>query len=200
MRIRYAIVSLLFPSLLFCGEPTPRGDLPHGPVSIRGWVARVEGVPNYGQDGNLYDLNAYVEGIERVSGGVQEDGAFIILGVPPGESTIVFQAPGVDDAAIHFQGLPPKADVLLPGIVLTPDGVSIPRPELAKVRIPNGRGTEVEQVESETTANSLELPTYLVPIRALGDRLNYPLVPARGNTISIAPPNASGEQLATPGD
>lgn len=181
---RYALL-LLAPALLFCSEPTPRKGLPEGPVSIRGWVSRVDGVPNYGHDGNLYDLNAYVDGIERVSGGVQDDGSFVILGVPPGSSTIVFQAPGIDDAAIHFEGLPPKADVLLPGIVLTPDGASIEHPEAAKVRIPHGSDGEVEQIESSTTANGVTLPTYHAPIRTLGDRLNYPKPPARGNVITV---------------
>ncbi|MBW3671353.1 MAG: hypothetical protein KY432_06735 [Acidobacteria bacterium] len=185
MKIRHALLSLLVPALLFCSEPSPRGDLPEGPVSIRGWVSRVDGVPNYGQDGNFYDLNAYVEGIERVSGGVQDNGAFIVLGVPPGQATIVFQAPGIEDAAIHFKGLPPRADVLLPGIVLTPAGASISNPEAAKVRIPRGRQGEIEQIESTTTANGVTLPTYLVPTKKLGDRLNYPEPPTRGNIITV---------------
>lgn len=185
MKIRYALLTLLVPALLFCGEPTPRGDLPAGPVSVRGWVSNVQGVPNYGEDGNFYDLNAYVEGIERVSGGVQPTGAFIILGVPPGQSTIVFQAPGIEDAAIHFEGLPPRADVLLPGIVLTPDGASISNPDAARVRIPRGHQGEIEQIESTTTANGVTLPTYLVPTKNLGDRLNYPEPPKRGNIITV---------------
>lgn len=187
MKTRLAIICFVLPALLSCGESTPRHGLPKGPVSVRGWVARVDGVPNYGKNGYLYDLNAYVDGIERVSGGVQDDGAFIILGVPPGESTVVFQAPGVEGAAIHFEGLPPKADILLPGIVISPEGVTIPHPELAKVRIANGRGTEIEQVESTTTANGVALPTFRVPIRELGDRLNYPVIPPRGNVIRVAP-------------
>lgn len=185
MKFRYAVLALIVPALLFCSEPTPRGDLPDGPVSIRGWVTRVDGVPHYGQDGNLYDLNAYVEGIERVSGGVRDNGAFIILGVPPGDSTIVFQAPGVEGAAIHFKGLPPQADVLLPGIVLAPGGVTISNPEAAKVRIPGRRDGEIEPVESKTTANGVSLPTFIVPTRALGDRLNYPKPPPQGNVISV---------------
>ncbi len=181
------ILTLLVPALLFCGEPKPREGLPAGPVSIRGWVSRVEGVPNYNASGPFYDLNAYVEGIERVTGGVRENGAFIILGVPPGASTIVFQAPGIEGASIHFEGLPPKADVLLPGVVLTPGGATIKNPEAAKVRIPAGREGEIEQIESATTANGVDLPTYNVPLRELGDRLNYPEPPPRSNVISVQP-------------
>lgn len=185
MKAPRVLLTLLVPALLFCGEPKPRGELPAGPVSVRGWVSKVEGVPHYGEDGNFYDLNAYVEGIERVSGGVQENGAFIILGVPPGQSTIVFQAPGIEDAAIHFEGLPPRADVLLPGIILTPDGATISNSEAAKVRIPRGTEGETEEIESTTTANGVTLPTYMVPTRKLGDRLNYPEPPKRGNIITV---------------
>lgn len=185
--IRYSLLTVIVPILLSCGEPVPRGDLPKGPVSVRGWISSVEGVPNYGQDGSFYDLNAYVEGIERVSGGVDEDGSFIVLGVPPGDSTVVFQAPGVDDAAIHFEGLPPRADVLLQGIILTPAGATVENPEEAKVRIPNGRRTEIRQIESTTTANGVALPTYLVPIEALGDRLNHPVPKRKGTVLRMTP-------------
>lgn len=187
MRSKVVWIVLLLPALIQCGgeEGNVRDELPEGPVSIRGWVTRVDGVPNYGQDGNLYDLNAYVEGIERVSGGIRDNGTFVILGVPPGSSTIVFQAPGVEDAAIHFEGLPPRADVLIPGVVLTPGGAAISEPEQAKVRIPRGRAGEVEQIESTTTANGVTLPTYLVPTRELGDRLNHPKPPPRGNLVTM---------------
>jgi hypothetical protein len=170
---------LLALPILFCGEGGPRHGLPEKPVSIRGWVSEIQGVPHYGQPGYFYDLNVYVEGIEKVSGSIAEDGSFIILGVPAGSSTIVFQAPGIDEAAIHFEGLPSAADIFIPGVILTPAGASLQNPEAARVRVLR-RGEPREQIESHTTANGELLPTFLVPREELGDRLNRPTPPARG--------------------
>jgi hypothetical protein len=178
-RARIAATLLLALPILFCGEGGRRHDLPEKPVSIRGWVSEIQGVPHYGQPGYFYDLNVYVEGIEKVSGSIAEDGSFIILGVPAGSSTIVFQAPGIDEAAIHFEGLPSAADILIPGVILTPTGASLQNPEAARVRVLR-RGEPREQIESQTTANGELLPTFLVPREELGDRLNRPTPPARG--------------------
>src|SRR5438876_11755818 len=74
------------------------------PISVRGWIADVAGSPHAPfqtpeteavRKLQLFQsASVWVDNAPYVSGGVAENGSFILLDVPPGKITITFNAPG----------------------------------------------------------------------------------------------------------
>src|SRR5437868_14434802 len=90
------------------GQSSPAPALSRAPISVRGWIADVE----HPADGATRTVEAemarraqlfqstsvFVENAPYVSGGVAENGSFVLLDVPPGNTRIAFTAPGAPEA------------------------------------------------------------------------------------------------------
>lgn len=151
------------------------------PVSVRGWVEDVEGakreqIPDLEiarRTEQFVNTSVWVEGTQFASGGVAENGAFVVLDVPPNNATLGFQAPGADGAQLVMQGVPGTADVLIPGIMLRSGGVRILDPKAIKIRVPSNDNTTKATGQFATVAGH-RVPVVAVPYRELYDRRDYP--------------------------
>src|SRR6476659_7816647 len=97
-RLSFFLIPL---ALLGCGKPQSKyAVVSKEPVSVRGWVLDVEG--SGGGDNAPFrtveteaarkmqlfqSMNIWVEGAPYISGGLAENGSFILLDVPPGNVT-----------------------------------------------------------------------------------------------------------------
>ena len=117
--------------------------------------------------------SVWVENTEFASGGIAENGAFIILDVPPMNATIGFNAPGAETAKIVLKDVPGTADVFIPDLILEPSGATVLDPKKILVRLP-------AKVDKPTpTGKTAKVGGYTVPIieTPLGqmiDRREYP--------------------------
>lgn len=174
-----------------CSAPKSGGATSHGsPVSVRGWIADVEMPPSdlmkvtdpYLQIQRKYamfrDTAISVEGVNYVSGGVAETGAFIMLDVPPGDSIINFQPPGLPDAQLKLRQIPGNGDVLLPGLIIKGTKVELFKPEAAMVRLP-GSGTERKKLDIPAYVGDVRIDVWEVPLSEMTDRREYPTVTTR---------------------
>jgi hypothetical protein len=154
-----------------------------GVVSIRGWVTdavlppgsfRVVGT-NISAEEQRRDIldrtNLAVEGVQFASGAMRDTGSFIILDVPPGDVTILFQVPILGDVPLHLGNVPPSADVLIPGILLSDEGASVPDPSGIRVRVPS---REPAPLNIESTVAGHRVPAVATPLRELADRRDFP--------------------------
>jgi hypothetical protein len=132
--------------LLACGPSQPGGPVvSKEPISVRGWVTDVDGGGNgtyrtveteAARKAQLYQsINVWVEGAPYVSGGLQENGSFLLLDVPPGNVTISFAAPGAPVAKLVLQNVPGNADVYVPALVLAKNSVKFGDPAAVQVRM-----------------------------------------------------------------
>lgn len=180
---RLAVLSLAV-ILSACGGE--KGDfaldnISRQPVSVRGWVDDVAGAKKgetvemeMARRGELFaQTSVWVEGVTYVTGGVSENGAFVMLDVPPGNVTIGFNAPGAETATMALQNIPPNADVLIPNVVLRPDGSSVVDPSQIRVRIP-GDVKELTPTGQTAIVAGNTVPIYAAPIRSFTDRRDYP--------------------------
>jgi len=174
-----------------CAAPKGGGAGAHGsPVSVRGWIADVEMPPSdlmkvtdpYIQIQRKYamfrDTAISVEGVNYVSGGVAETGAFIMLDVPPGDSIINFQPPGLPDAQLKLRQIPGNGDVILPGLLIKGTKVELFKPEDAMVRLA-GTGTERKKLDIPAYVGDVRIDVWEVPLSELADRREYPTVTTR---------------------
>jgi hypothetical protein len=187
---------LLVPILLALGIAAcsaPKGETAaarSGPVSVRGWIADVELPPSHNfmvTDPYLQIQRKYamfretaisVEGVQYVSGGVAETGAFIMLDVPSGDSIINFQPPGLPDAQLRLRQIPGSGDVLLPGLIIKGTQVVLFKPENAMVRLP-GSGTERKKLDIPAFVSDQRIDVWEVPLAEMVDRREYPTVTTR---------------------
>jgi hypothetical protein len=156
--------------------------LSRAPVSVRGWIVDVEGAqpadrtPETEAARRAYlfqNTTVWVENAAFVSGGVAENGAFILLDVPPGNVTVSFTAPGAEGARLVLQNIPGNADVFVPNLLLKKNGVALLDPNGVKVRI----AADVPgPLPTEQTAIVATKPVYVVqvPLTHLADRRDYP--------------------------
>lgn len=165
-----------------CGNETSRtSTVSKEPVSVRGWIDDVQGsvksttpeMETARRTQIFQGTQIWVEGADYVSGGVAENGAFILLDVPPGNVTIGLSAPGVERARIVLQNIPGSADVFLPAVVLKPNGASVVNPQEVKVRVASRIDKPVPTGKSAIVAG-LTVPIVNVPINAMVDRHDYP--------------------------
>lgn len=156
------------------------------PISVRGWLSDVEGGPSApfrtaeteaARKTHLFQA-AYVEVVNApyVSGGIAENGAFLLLDVPPGKVTIVFTAPGAQAARLDMENVPGNADIFLPGIVLKPASVAFSDPKALQVRMA-GRVDKAHPTGAFATIAGLRVPVVETPIAQMADRHDYPVPP-----------------------
>lgn len=166
-----------------CGEPT--ADSPHAlsrqPLSVRGWIEDVEGAKPHAiadveiarRTEQFVNTSVWVEGSQFASGGVAENGSFIILDVPPNNVTIGFQAPGADGAQLVLKNVPGSADVLIPRILLRTGGVKILDPSAIRVRVPSS-GDKAKPTGQMANVAGHQVPVIATPLHELKDRRDYP--------------------------
>lgn len=183
MRLKTSVFLLLIVLLVIaCGGEGKAPRRPaQDPVSIRGWILDIEGVPSDAPDQvfpslnrspiqYILDANVYIPDQQFVSGTI-ENGSFVMLDVANGDVTIMFQAAGIADSPMKVKGVPPSADLVLPGIVIGKERTYLVDPTKAMVRIPSNVA-EVEEIPSTTFVNGDKVPTFSIPIKKMGDRMN----------------------------
>jgi len=154
------------------------------PISVRGWIVDVAGSPRAPFSTPETDVvrriqlfqatNVWVDNAPYVSGGVAENGAFLLLDVPPGNITISFSAPGAPNARLVLQNIPGNADVFVPSVILKADGVAFLDPKSVRVRL----AANVDRpTPAHLTANvaGLAVPVMNTPIAQMVDRHDYPV-------------------------
>jgi hypothetical protein len=182
--MRRPLFALLTIALAACGGGSSENSvykLSRDPVSVRGWIVDVKGA----QHSDIMDVEiarrtqlfqsstVWVEKTEFASGGIAENGGFIILDVPPMNATIGFNAPGAETAKIVLEGVPGTADVFIPDLLLEPNGATVLDPKKILVRLP----ADVDKpTPSGKTAKvgSYTVPIILTPLGQMIDRRDYP--------------------------
>ena len=174
--------------LLACGRP--EGPVvSKEPISVRGWVIDVEGSQNpsfhtveteAARKMQLFQsTNVWIDGAPYVSGGVQENGAFLLLDVPPGNVTITFSAPGVPEAKLVFQNIPGNADVFVPSLLLKKGGVQLLDPAGVKVRMA-AHVDKPQPTRQFAIVAGLKVPVVDTPYAQMDDRHDFPVPPSLG--------------------
>ncbi len=182
-------VSVAFSLLLLaCGPSQPGGPVvSKEPISVRGWIADVEG----GGEGNfrtveteaarkaqLYQsTNVWVDNAPYVSGGVQDNGSFLLLDVPPGNVTITFSAPGAPDAKLVLQGVPGNADVFVPSLVLAKTSAKLGDPAAVQVRMA-AKIDKPHPTGAFAVVAGRKIPIVEAPLAQLAERHEFPTPPA----------------------
>lgn len=170
-----------------CSDDT--SSAPHvskDPISVRGWLVDVEGGPSApfrtaeteaARKAHLFQAT-YVEVVNApyVSGGVAENGSFLLLDVPPGKVTIVFSAPGAPAAKLEMDNVPGNADIYLPGLLLKPSSVALSDPAAVQVRMA-ARIEKAHPSGAAATIAGLRVPIVDTPIAQMADRHDYPVPP-----------------------
>lgn len=190
--MRHRPLLLLAFLLVACGnnESKPAGyqALSKEPISVRGWIADIE---TKGSDNTFRTVeteaarraaafqaaNVWIDNAPYVSGGIAENGAFVLLDVPPGNVKIAFSAPGVNEAILPLENVPSNADVIIGGLVLKSDGTVSVDPTQLKVRIAGSVQKQTPTAQKARVAG-VPVPVVQVPINSLQDRHDYPTPPA----------------------
>jgi hypothetical protein len=157
------------------------------PISVRGWIADVETPPSEtfhtveteaARRAHLFQTaNVWVENNSYVSGGIAETGAFLLLDVPPGTVTITFSAQGAPASHLVLQNVPGNADVLIPALLLKPNGVELLQPDAVRVRL-GAKIAKARPTGRTAIVAGKAVPILEVPIGELVDRRDYPNPPA----------------------
>jgi hypothetical protein len=185
--MRRLLFVLMLLSLVACkgGEGAVGGFRPPSdPVSVRGWILDVKGAQRaetiemeLARRSQLFlSSSVWVENGDYASGGIAENGAFVILDVPPGSPVIGFNAPGAETAKVVMQDIPSVADVFIPDLILQNGGATVYDPKKIVVRVagnvskptPTGRMAKVA---------GYSVPVVEVPVSQLTNRRDYPPVP-----------------------
>ena len=179
------LMALLTIALAACGGgETSVYKMSRDPVSVRGWILDVKGAKQeeivdmeLARRTQLFQSSTvWVENTEFASGGIAENGSFIILDVPPVNATIGFNAPDAETAKIVLEGVPGNADVFIPDLILEPNGATVLDPKKILVRLP-------AEVDKPTlTGKTAKVGGYTVPIidtplSQMIDRRDYPSPP-----------------------
>ncbi|HKO56472.1 MAG TPA: hypothetical protein VJ276_11380 [Thermoanaerobaculia bacterium] len=173
--------------LAACTGELPSAHLAKEPISLRGWIADVDGSSNGAfrtvetESARRVQLfqstNIWVENAPYVSGGVADTGAFLLLDVPPGNITVSFTAPGAQNAKLVMQNVPGNADVLIPALQLKANGVALLDPKAVKVRVA-AKIDKARPTKMTATIAGVLVPVIEVPIAEMVDRRDYPDAPS----------------------
>jgi hypothetical protein len=155
--------------------------LARNPTSVRGWILDVKGSQHeqapemeIARRTQLFAATTvWVENVELASGGVAENGAFIVLDVPPNQSTLGFNAPGAETARVVLEGVPGSADVFIPDVILEPNGAKVLDPKKILVRVPADVDKPTPTGAMATVAG-YKVPIISTPLKMLVDRREYP--------------------------
>ncbi|HEY3053265.1 MAG TPA: hypothetical protein VGK04_07755 [Thermoanaerobaculia bacterium] len=181
---RFAVCVVLVALAACGGNNRNQTPLSKEPVSVRGWIEDVEGAVHSrtpemetARRTELFQATSvWIENAPYASGGVAENGSFIFLDVPPGNTTIGFNAPGAEQAQLVMRNIPGNADVFVPGLILKKNGAAVVKPRDLKVRVP-------AQVSKATPSGrmaiiaGLPVPIVSTPLAEFVDRHDYPRPP-----------------------
>ena len=169
-----------------CAQEAGTPHVSKEPISVRGWIADVEhpqaaSFPTKetedARKAQLFQAtNVWVDNAPYVSGGVAENGAFILLDVPPGNTTVVFSAPGAPSAKLVLQNIPGNADVFVPGVILRANDVTVVDPKAVQVRMAMHVTRPTPSGVSSSVAG-IPVPVVNTPLTAMTDRHDYPTPP-----------------------
>jgi hypothetical protein len=183
-RSLFALALVAVTILAGCGGGEKTGsvyEMSTEPVSVRGWIIDVKGA----QHSNIPDIeiarrtqlfqssSVWVEKTEYASGGIAENGAFIILDVPPLNATIGFNAPGAQTAKIVMKDVPGTADVFIPDLLLEPGGATVLDPKKILVRLP-AEVAKARRTNRMATIAGYRVPIIETPLAQMVDRREYP--------------------------
>lgn len=171
-----------------CSKSTPSNtpQVSKEPVSVRGWIADVESAPSASfktveteaaRKAQLFQAaNVWVENAPYVTGGIAENGAFILLDVPPGTTTIMFAAPGAPAAKLVLQEVPGNADIFIPALQLRPSSVALLDPPSVRIRMA-ARVQKPTPTKASAVIAGTRFPIIDTPYSAMTDRHEYPNPP-----------------------
>jgi hypothetical protein len=180
-KVVAALVSLM---LAACGGETKDTSvygLSRDPISVRGWILDVKGSQHeqaaemeIARRTQLFQATTvWVENTEFASGGVAENGAFIVLDVPPLKATLGFNAPGAEAAKLVLEGVPGTADVFIPDVILEPNGAKILDPKKILIRLPADVAKPTPSGKTAKVAGNV-VPIINTPLAQMIDRREYP--------------------------
>jgi len=164
------------------GDPNSPSAMTRNPCSVRGWVLDVKGAKQaetpemeIARRTQLFaGSSVWVEDTQYASGGIAENGAFVILDVPPQKAIVGFQAEGADQARVVLENVPPNADVFIPNVILEPGGATVLDPKAIQVRIAEGGVDKPTPTGQTAKVAGYTVQVMNVPINALADRREYP--------------------------
>jgi hypothetical protein len=151
------------------------------PLSVRGWITDVAGAKRgetiemeLARRAELFTgASVWIENYEFASGGIAENGAFVILDVPSGSPTINFHVAGAQNAKIVMENVPGNADVFIPDVVLQNGGAKVLDP--SKIRIRTAASIDAPKNSGKTAKIAgYDVPIIETPIHMLADRRDYP--------------------------
>jgi hypothetical protein len=190
------IILLFALAAIACGPSNTGGPVvSREPISVRGWVTDVEGGSSSSfrtvetEAARKFQLfkatSVWVDNAPYVSGGVQENGSFLLLDVPPGNVTINFAAPGAPDAKLVLQNVPGNADVYVPGLILKKNGVDFTDPAAVQVRVA-ARIDKPRVTAQKAIIAGRPIPIVESPLAQLTDRHEFPTPPGGGAGAPLA--------------
>ena len=170
--------------IVACGEGDPNAPsaMPRNPCSVRGWVLDVKGAKHadnadmeIARRSELFGgASVWVEDTQYASGGIAENGAFVILDVPPQKAIIGFQMTGADQAKVVLENIPPNADVFIPDIIVEPGGATVLDPKAILVRIPDNSVSKATPSGQTAKVAGYTVPVLKAPYSAFTERRDYP--------------------------
>ena len=180
MRSRFLLAILLVAA---CGgETTDSSRAPaRNPVSVRGWITDVANAKRaetiemeIARRTQLFQSSSvWVENNEFASGGIAENGAFIVLDVPPTNAILGFNAPGAETAKIVLQNVPGNADVFIPNVILENGGAKVLDPKAILIRVPGDVDKPTPNGKTAVVAGHT-VPVIETPLGQMFDRREYP--------------------------
>lgn len=159
--------------------------LSRDPVSVRGWILDVKGAP-HGETMEMelarrtqlfQSTSVWVEDVQYASGGIAENGAFIVLDVPPMKAVLGFNAPGAETAKVVLEGVPAQADVIIPDLILESGGATVLDPKKIVIRLPTHDVDKPTLTDKTAKVMGYTVPITQMPVSAMTDRREYPQVP-----------------------
>lgn len=181
MTRRLALALLLFTACNGAEKDSSIYDLSRNPTSVRGWIVDVAGAKRgetmemeIARRTELFAASSvWVENAQYASGGIAENGAFIVLDVPPLNAIIGFNAPGAETAQLVLKDVPPNADVFIPDLVLEKGGAKVLDPKKIVIRVPEDVAKPQPTGKNATVAG-YTVPIIATPLGQLADRREYP--------------------------
>ena len=178
--------TLIFVALLVfagCGPKDENSiyELTREPISVRGWILDVKGAQHaqamemeVARRSQLFQsTSVWVDNAQFASGGIAENGAFIVLDVPPMKTTLSFNAPGAETAKVEMRDVPGTADVFIPDLILENGGATVLDPTKIQIRLP-ARVDKPTPTGKSATIAGYRVPIVSTPIAQMTDRREYP--------------------------
>lgn len=156
-------------------------SLSRNPVSVRGWILDVKGAQHAQapemeiarRAGIFASASVWVEDTQYASGGIAENGAFVVLDVPPQTAVLGFNAPGAENARVVLENIPGSADVFIPDLILEPGGATVLDPKKILVRVPSD-GKQARPTGTYARVAGYQVPIVETPLDELANRREYP--------------------------